>query len=228
MGKPFYLGTDSELSVGAATAIAIITPAPADYGLTAATVTSYTALSTDYTAKLAVAVARETRSPVAVENKNAARKLLKVASVNLARTITAVSTVTNAQLIALGMNPRVSPQPRPVPQTPPSVDVLGVAGRLVDIRVHDPASGLRRKPFGATGANIYTAVGATPPTDPNLFQFQGTATRVKSQILFPASVANGATIWISACWVNARGQTGMASDPISFTLQGGNTLPEVA
>lgn len=222
----FYSGTDAVLSSGAANVVAIVTPVPADYGLTSAIVTSYTGLSTDFTDKLTLATAPATRSPVSVGNKNIARKLLVAASVNLSRTIRATATVTDPQLVALRMNPRVSPQPRPVPQTPPSVDILGVAGWIVDVRVHDPATGLRRKPFGATGANIYTAVAATAPTDPSAFEFQGTATRVKTQIQFPTTVANGATIWISACWVNARGQTGVASAPISFTLPGGNMLPK--
>jgi hypothetical protein len=34
-------------------------------------------------------------------------------------------------------------------------------------------------------------------------------------------VPSGATVWLSASWVNARGQASVGSTPISFTLQGG-------
>ena len=79
----------------------------------------------------------------------------------------------------------------------------------------------RGKPFGAIGANVFSFVGPEAPTDPKAYHFEGLTTRPKVQLLFPDSVASGATVWISACWVSARGQIGTGSVPISFTIQGG-------
>ena len=79
----------------------------------------------------------------------------------------------------------------------------------------------RGKPFGAAAANLYSYVGPAAPTDPRQYHFEKSTTRTKTQILFPNSVASGATVWLSACWVSARGETGRASRPISFTIQGG-------
>ena len=45
-------------------------------------------------------------------------------------------------------------------------------------------------------------------------------TRTGTEILFPNNVASGATVWVSACWVSPRGEIGIASTPISFTIQG--------
>jgi hypothetical protein len=221
MPKPFYASTEAELASGAANLVAIVTPVPATYGLVAGEVTSYTTLSTNFSTLLTQAQNPVTRTSVVVENKNAAKRLLKTASVNMARTITAVSSVTNAQLLALRLNERVIPTPRPVPSEPPTLDVVSVSGRLVKVRVHDSASESRRKPFGAIGANIYSFVGAEAPTNPRDYHFEGMATRATVDILFPDSVASGATVWLSAQWVSARGQQSIGSVPISFTLQGG-------
>ena len=59
------------------------------------------------------------------------------------------------------------------------------------------------------------------PEDPAAYHFEGMATRAKMQILFPNTVPSGATIWLSAQWVSARGQLSFGSVPVSFTLQGG-------
>jgi hypothetical protein len=227
MGSNFYSGTDAELASGSTNAVSIITPSPVLYGITAGIVTNYTTLTTNFNTLYQQAIAPATRTPVVIGNKNVAKKLLKTASADLARIFVATSTVTNAMLLALRMKERVIPTPVPVPATPPVVEVISCSGRLVSIRVHDATSESRGMPFGAKSANIYTFVGPEAPTDPRLYHFEGPTTRTKTQILFPDSVASGATIWISAQWVSARGQLSMGSVPISFTLQGG-AIPAAA
>jgi hypothetical protein len=227
MPKPFYARNEADLASGAASLIAIVTPVPATYGLTAGEVTSYTTLSTSYATLLTQAITPATRTSVVVENKNVAKKLLKAASVNIARTITAVSTVTNAQLLALQLNERVVPTPRPVPATPPVIEVVSVFGRLVKVRVHDGSMDSRAKPFGAIGANIFSFVGAEWPADPSTWKYEGMSTRAVTEIQFPDTVASGATVWLSASWMSARGQRSVGSVPISFTIQGG-ALPAAA
>ena len=227
MPSNFYSGSEAELASGATNVVSIITPVPATYGLSAGQVTSYTANSTSFSSLLALAVAPATRTPVAIQNKNAAKHFLKIASVQLAKIITATPTVTNAMLLSLRMNERLIPQPRPVPATPPVLEVVSCSGRLVNIRVHDATSERRGLPFGAVGANIYSYVGTAAPTDPREYHFEGMTTRALNQILFPDTVASGATIWLSAQWVSARGQLSLGSTPTSFTLQGG-AIPAAA
>ncbi|CAN5633363.1 hypothetical protein BH09PLA1_BH09PLA1_06480 [soil metagenome] len=227
MAKNFYSGTDAELASGSSNVVALVTPAPATFGVSAALLTSYTTLTTNFNTLLAQTDAPATRTPVLVEQKNAAKKLLKTASANLAKVITGTPTVTNAQLLSLRMNERLIPTPRPVPSTPPTVEVISVSGRLVNVRVHDTETESRGLPFGATGANLYTFVGPSAPTDPRAYHYEGVTTRSKAQIIFPDTVPSGSTIWISAQWVSARGQLSIGSTPISFTLQGG-AIPAAA
>lgn len=222
MAKNFYSGLQAELASGARNLVDIVTPAAATYGLTAAQVTNYTALTTAYENALQLATEPATKTTVTVENKNVALKALKSATVDIARIITATPTVTNGQLLALQLNPRVAPQPAPVPMDAPAVDVLTVVGRLVKLRVHNNESESKRaKAPGAIGANVYTFVGPVAPTDPAEYFFQGMTTRALTEVQFANTVPSGATVWVSCCWVGSRGQIGNASTPIPFTLQGG-------
>lgn len=229
MSQAFYAGTQAELAAGAANLVEIVTPAPATYGVPTATLTAYTTLTNNFISLLELATEPATRTTVSVENKNAAMKLLRSASVDIAKLITATQTVTNGMLLALQLNPRIIPQPRPVPMAPPAVDVKSVTGRIATLRVHDAQSENRRgKPFGATGAMIYTFVGENPPEDPTQYYCQGVATRTYVDVLFPNSVPSGATVWVSACWIGPRGQLGNGSAPRSFTLQGGPVTAQAA
>lgn len=227
MPKPFYNSTEAELASGAQNVVDIVTPAVATYGVTAGQMTTYASLTTSYASLLELATEPATRTSVSIENKNVAKKLLRDASVNLKNIFTSMSTVTNAMLLALRMNPRVVRQPRPVWPYAPTIDVLKVTNRLVDIHVHDSTSEGRGRPFGVTAINVYSYVGPTAPTDVREYHFEGASSRAKAQILFPDSVPSGATVWLSAQWVSARGQLSPGSTPISFTLQGG-ALPAAA
>ena len=227
MPTPFYRKTEADLATGAANLIAIVTPVPATYGLTAGELTAYTTLSTSYTNALTTATTPSTRTSVAIAAKNAALKIFRTATVNLARTITATATVTNAQLLSLGLNERLIPQPRPVPPEPPVLQLVSVSGRVVKVRIRSGTSASRAKPFGAVGACLYSYVGPTATTDPDAYHYEGTATRGVADILFPNSVASGATVWLSAQWVSARGQLSVGSVPISVTVQGG-AIPAAA
>jgi hypothetical protein len=227
MPTPFYRKSETQLASGAANLIAVVTPLPVSFGLTAGEVTSYTALSTGYAAALATATTPSTRTSISIEAKNTAMRSLRAATLNVARTVAAVPTVSNAQLMSLGLNVRVVPTPRPVPAVPPVVDVVSVFGRVVKVRIHSGSSESRGKPFGAIGANLYSCVSAVAPSDPSAYHYEGMATRPVMSVLFPNSVASGATVWLSAQWVSARGQLGVGSVPTSVTIQGG-AIPAAA
>ena len=100
-------------------------------------------------------------------------------------------------LMSLGLLPRATYAPIPVPGTPPQVEVLSVAGRTAKIRVHDLESERRGLPFGAKSANIYTFVGETAPPDARAYHFEGPTTRATAMIVFPDTVPNGATISVA-------------------------------
>jgi hypothetical protein len=83
--------------------------------------------------------------------------------------------------------------------------------------------------IGIRGANLYSFVGPNPPADPRDWHHERMTTRALARLEFPGDVPNGATVWLSACWVTARGATSPAAEPTPFTLQGGlGTTPSAA
>ena len=183
-------------------------------------------LTTAFINAHATANAQATRSPMNITLKNEAKRAV-VANVRmLGRLVQGTASVTPAQKQDLGLNPRDTvPSPIPVPATSPDIDFVSVVGRVVRIRIHDTSSGTRRaKPPGVYSAGVDSYVGPAAPSDPALYKFEGITTRTLIDVLFPDTVASGATVWLCACWYNPRGQAGFACAPVSTTLQGGPAL----
>ena len=223
MPQPFFRGTDADLATGATNLISIVTAVPATWGLTSGIVTSYTTLSTSYNSLLTAATTPATRTPVAIQAKNAAGKLLKASSVNIAKIITATPTVTNAQLLSLRLNMRATPTPSPVPATAPNLDIVSVSGFTSSIRLHDSTSGSRRgKPVGVAGASVFSHVGAAAPTEMSGWTFEGNTGKTRLNLSFSGSNAAGTTVWFSAFWFNGAKQSGPMCAPVSTNLPGGS------
>ena len=221
MARNFYTGTEAERASGSANVVSIVSPSPESFGLTSSQIASYSALAGSFNDAFTLSVTPGTRTPVAIAQKRTLKRQLKTASATLGKIIVATPTVSDAQLASLRMNARLSPRRRDVPASAPVVRVISVVGRVVTIRVKDPTSQMRGLPFGASGANLYSFVGNSPPDDPREYHHQGLTTRARTQIVFPNDVASGATVWLSACWVSKRGETSIASVPMRFTIQGG-------
>lgn len=228
MSRNFYDGRQADIVAGAANFAARIATGFASYGISSSQSTAFGALNTTLQADYTAAVDPSTRTRAAIATKNASIRSMRAMAINLAKIIYATATVTDAQLIDLGLRPRASRTPIPPPADAPVLEVGVVSGRLVNVRVHAAGSERRGKPAGAVGANVYSYVGETAPADPRAWHFEGMTTRTIAQIVFPDTVASGATVWLSANWVSARGATSPACAPVQFTLQGGGTLPMAA
>jgi hypothetical protein len=222
MGQNFYHGKDADIVAGSANFASKIATGFASYGLTSAQSTAFGLLNTALQSAYTAAVTPSTRTPIAIGDKDLAITNMRKSAVSLSKIIYATSTVTDPMLESLGLLPRPVPAPRPVPSEPPVVELISCANRLVKIKLHGASpDSSRGKPFGAQCANIFSFVGSAPPSDGRAYHFEGATTRAYTEILFPDTLAPGSTIWISACWVSARGERGNGSTPISFILQGG-------
>jgi hypothetical protein len=229
MDRNFYHGKQADIVAGSANFASLIATDFAVLGLTSAQATSFgtvnTALQNSYTA----AITPETRTPVSIEQKNLDIRSMRTMAINLAKIIYATPTVNDAQLVALGLLPRTVPTPIPAEMNPPVLEVMSVSGRMVNVRIHqstNPESA--GKPLGSAGAQVFSFVGAEPPTDPKQYHYEGLATRRKFSVMFPNSVPTGATAWLAAAWLSKRGVSGMACNPVQVTVQGGPVLAEVS
>ncbi len=222
MARSFYFDTEATMLSGSAVFSAAINSDATAFGLTEAQALAYGQINADLQSEMRAAADPLTRTAVAVAQKNSRIKSMQQSARGLVDIIRSTPVVTDAQLISLGLLPRAKRSRRNAPDAPSMVRVVSVAGRIVNIRVadKDSASG-RSKAFGARAAQVFSYVGDAPPTDLRAYHFECTSSRTTAQIIFPNDVPSGATVWLSAKWVSARGESSIASVPMSFTLTGG-------
>jgi hypothetical protein len=223
MSRNFYDAPRLNEIVEGATNFALITSDQyAQLGLTQPQATGFGALASSLETKYQASERPETRTPVSIEARNVALKLMKQNAVFLAKIITANPAVNNDQLLALGLMPRRSRGTTPAMTVRPGVAMESVIGRTVTIKVFDAANPMKRgKLKGAAAAWVYSFIGAEYPADPSLWEFQGSTSTSKFEMTFDSSVPGGTQLWIAAAWVNARQDVGPVSMPITTYLQGG-------
>jgi hypothetical protein len=225
MATDFIPRRESELVAFSANFKEKIVATPTLFGLTAPQAAAYADLHTAFATAYQLTQDPAARTPSAIVAKNSAMESLIANLRALARIVQACPEVTDEQRTMLGLTVRKEPEPQPAPTVVPGMDAVSSRARTVDLNIHDKASLSKRgKPAGAVAAFVYSFVGATYPSNPSAWQFQGVATRSKFQITFPDTVAAGSQVWVCAAWVNRRGEAGPPSTPISINLPGGGAI----
>ncbi len=225
--------TDAALVIWSDNANTRLTAAPANYGTTAAVATQYNTLHTSFVdARDAVAAARAAglrSSPLCAAKDDAKLALLAFAR-PLYKTIQANVAVTDAAKIELGVVvPDRQPSPQPVPGFPPQLTIVSVNGRLVKIRLSDPAHPThRRMPAGCDGATVMSFVGEEAPVDPAVYKYEGATSKTTVDVLFPESLAPGTQVWLTAFFFNERKQNGPACPAVGAVLNYGGSMPMAA
>jgi hypothetical protein len=210
-----------------------LTASPTTYGTTAAVATQYDTVHDAFVAaynNLVAARAAGTRS----ESLTALKDSAKLALLNFARPlykqIQANTAVTDAAKIELGVVvPDALPTPIPPPAFAPGLTVVSVDGRLVSIRLFDPANPTRKRmPDGVSGATVMSYTGATAPSDPSLYRYEGGTSKTTAEILFPETVAPGTQVWLTAFFFNERKQNGPACAAVGTLINYGGSMPMAA
>jgi hypothetical protein len=195
---------------------------PTTYGLTAGQATTYEGLHAAFEALYNEAQDRGTRTPAVIADKKVALKNLKANARLLARIIQATPGVTDGMKTALGLTVRAEPAPVNPPTEMPVVEVVDRVGTIVTLKLHDGSGSRRGKPEGVQGASVFSYVGATPPTDASGWRFEGNTTRTSVDVAFPANLAPGTTVFVTAFWYNPRGESGPGCAPVSTNIAGGS------
>lgn len=227
MARTDYLpATDEGLRTWTANFSAIIKVNYAELNLTEVQASTYGDQQTDYEAKLVAAIDPLTRGNRTVFLKDEARTLLVATTRSYARQINNTMSVTDAQRQALGLHIRdTTPSSVGVPGESPVVFAELIRNRRVKLTLRQN-SNLRAKPAGVADALIFTHVGPTAPgVGSDQWQYAATISRTTMTLTAPPS-ETGDTLWISAFWTNAKGQSGPASEPVSVNLPAGGSLPQ--
>lgn len=195
--------------------------APETYGLTEAQATALATASAPYLAAVTTLNNQRaigTRAKSQTEARNQTRDAMLGVLRSLYALVQTSPSVTDANKTLLGVTIRSAPHPVPTPVDVPVVAVEKVVERTVTVSVRG-STNKAKKPDGAVSAYVYSYVGTAYPSDPSLWQFTGSATKPTYSFAFPDSVAPGAQVWVTAAWVNRKGEAGAPCAAVTTRLQ---------
>lgn len=218
-----YIPTkDADLINWGANFTNLITADPTLYGLVAADALTLQTNFDEFDAAYTLAVNPATRTIVTV----AAKDEEKAGFLSLARAYAAIiranSGVTDENKAALGLTiPDPTPTPIPPPSTYPLIAVpLQGAGTLY-LTVADQATPtLKKKPFGAVGALLFTKVYTTTPPDFEDVPLFGIMTKSDNIITAPVAWVAGTKVRMWPQWFNRKGELGPVGPAINVTILG--------
>lgn len=147
---------------------ALITAAPATYGLIAGDAVIIAGVTSAWDAAIALATNPATRTPVTIGDKDAARAAAEAIVRPYATNIAANAGVTNGDKLAVGVTVRKTiPTPVPPPLTSPTLSLVAAAPLQHQLAYRDTATpSSKAKPAGSIGLQVFRAVGVAPAVDP--------------------------------------------------------------
>lgn len=224
----FFPRRDSDLRDWARNFADRLSASPGDYGLTAAQVAGFVAVQERYAHWYMQSQQATTRTAACVRMKNEARKAMMAEGRELAAVVRARSETSSEQLVGLGLRSRRKRrQAAGVPGEVPRVRVReGRYGSWPKVRLEDAVTGRARKPAGAAMAVVLYAAGGESPLRLGDWKFALTTGdpvfRLSERIGVGGFVpAAGERVWLTACWVNDRGERGPWSEPVDWWVNGG-------
>jgi hypothetical protein len=223
MAADTFPGPDAALLLYAQNASNVLTASATTYGCTAPQAVTLAGLVSTYQTSLSTATDPLTRTTATVADKRTARAALTANLRLLFRIVRGVSTLSDGQLIAIGLKPRATPSPIDAPAEPPVLEAVSVIGRTVRVKLHGVGTDRRGKPPGCSSAAIYTFVGTTPPASYSEWTHQGNTTRTVFDVVFPPSTPAGSQVFMVALWANPREMFGPPCMPVAVYLAGGAT-----
>lgn len=220
---------DADLAAFANNMSTYLTASPAAFSVTIAQAAAFATLKTAFQTALTTLENPANRNPVNTQIKNDARAALVDGPGGireLVDIIQAAPATTDVQRQQIQITIRdTDPTPSPIPDAAPVFTIESVIGQTVVCRIRNAEDETSRaKPFGVQGAQILAYLGDEAPLILNQWQTMGVFTRTDGTVtlmlssnLFPP----GSKVWLTASWMNTRGQQGPLSNPIAFFVAGG-------
>lgn len=188
-------------------------------GLTAAEADALNTARQDWHAAYQAHLAASNAAEAARQHKDDTREEVETRVRGLARRIQSQPGVSDAQRERLGLTVRDTVRTAaPVPTTRPVVVVASGQRLQHTLRWRDEATpDSRAKPPGVRGAEIWCAVGPTPPPNPAQYRFLALDTDAPHLVEHAAADAGQMAHYLVR-WVNTRGQPGPWSETVSATI----------
>lgn len=228
MANTYLPSKDADLLAWSQNFVGQIATVPETYGLTVAQEAEFVSVQTAYAQAYAAANNASTRTKATIQVKNSAKAALVAKTRELVDICQAWPEMTNDKRALLQITIRDNtPTPVPVPANPPQLDVVGVQGRTVNVRLRNSVNGERRKPEGVQGATVMSYVGEAIPSSLRDWTFEGNTTRVDVPVVFGETVPMGSKVWITAFWYNRRAESGPACSPVAAHVGFGGLVEDV-
>lgn len=158
---------DADFATWLANFSALLTAAPATYGLTAPVAVTVAGVAATFAAAYTAAVDPTTRTAVTVAAKDAARASAEAVVRPYAVTISLDPAVDNADKIAIGVTVRsTTPTPIPAPVAVPSIELIKATPLVQTLQVRQVGSSSKSKPSGVIAIEIARSIGTVAATDP--------------------------------------------------------------
>lgn len=203
---------------------ALITAAPATYGLAAPDAVIIAAAYASWHPAFVLATDPVTRTSPTVAAKDAERAAATATVRPYAVQISRNAAVSDLDKVAVGVNlPNNAPVPIPPPATYPIPGLRSAAPltHLLGYQDSGAPSG-KSKPYGVIGAEVYRAIGTVPAVDPGAATYWGTVTKAPFTSPFQAGdVGKVCTYFLR--WTTRSGPSGVAqkgpfSAPLAVTI----------
>jgi len=196
---------------------------PARYGIDLPTAAAYEALHDAYAAAYQTASDDITRTKITITAKDLAKEALIDGPDGIREIVDFVQgrpETTDVMRAELQINIRAEPTPAPVPSVWPQMSILSVVGRTVTIRLEDSENPLNRgRPEDVASATVLMFVGEDAPTELTDWSFYTNATKVRSiPITFGSAIPAGSKVWVTAFWMNTRGESGPPAPALSTNI----------
>ena len=217
----FIPDADAALLAWALNFSAKVTAEAALLGVSVAQSANLSGLTTAFQAALQAATEPSTRTKITVEGKRVAKSNLVTDIRYVAKIIDGQSTVSDATRLALGLNVRKKPTTIPVPTQVPQIEIGDRQGTSVWLRIHGDDAKRRGRPLLTAGVNVFSYTGPVAPPDPAAFRFEGQFSRMDVPITFPMNTVPGTTVWFTAYFYNAKGESGPGCTPVPAIIAGG-------
>lgn len=214
MAQNFYHGRLAEIVIGSANFASQIASDFAALGLTSAQSTAFGAANTALQSAWALSSVPDTRTPVAIEATQDAVTAMRALAIPLAKQLVGNPAVSDAQLVSLGLLPRTGRQPSVLITEMPVVTIKKQQGHSFYLLVRGTPRG---KLPQALGAIVYSAVGASPPTDFDGWTCEGPITKDSTLVVLDSALPVGTKVYFAAQWFNPKG-VGPGSTPLAAVI----------
>ncbi len=221
----YFPTKDALIVTWANTFASVLSSSPTTYGATPAIATEFQTLATNLENAYLTSQEPATRTKGTIASKQEAKQAMKEACRKIVRVIYA-QTLTDQQLIDIGLRPYdVTPTQSPIPALAPTLEVVSVYGHNVRVKLKDASGESRGKPAFVSAAQLYSFVGATPPSGSDGWKMEACVTRTSIIVQFPETVAPGSKVYLTAAWMNSRGLTGPACTPVVASIGYEGAMP---